>query len=215
MEQNNKYFKLMLNEISTIKEEDIRLFAICLLVKVPEYFFSVAASSSGKYHPMNDLGEGGLVRHSISVKKMLDHLMEPNGYYDFTERQKDLLRVAALFHDCFKSGTQEQYQENIHTKHLHPLYAHNFIITESIVNKFPYEDAKYIADAVISHMGQWNTSWREDGVLPLPKTPEQKILHLADYLSSRKDINMTIEAEEDTATTTNEGAACDEKKENV
>jgi hypothetical protein len=41
-------------------------------------------------------------------------------------------------------------------------------------------------------MGQWNTSTRMKGTLPLPESPEQKVLHLADYLASRRNINMTL-----------------------
>ena len=167
-----------------------------LLNKVPEYFFTVPASSSGKYHPKNDLGEGGLVRHSISVERMLKHLLEPDEYFDFTPRQVDLLIVAALFHDCLKSGTQEEYEQGKHTKFLHPLYASNFIMTQSVLMGFDYNDALFISSAIISHMGQWNTSKNGPGKLPTPETPAQKALHLADYLASRKDINMEVEVEE-------------------
>lgn len=193
MDTNNAYhYYMMINEIDSINNPQIRRFANTLLNRVPDYFFKVPASSSGKYHPKNDLGEGGLVRHSISVKRMLEHLIEPDGFFDFTDDEKDLLIVAALFHDCMKSGTQEEYEKNDRTKFLHPLYAANFVITTSIINGFNYEWATYIANAVISHMGQWNTNKNEEGTLPLPVSPAQKVLNLADYLASRKDINMTI-----------------------
>lgn len=193
MTSDNKYYRLMVDEIDTIKDIDNRKFALILLSKVPDYFFSVPASSSGKYHPKNDLGEGGLVRHSISVARMLDHLLEPYGYFDFNEEQKDLLKIAALFHDCMKSGTQEEYEKGQHTRFLHPLYAANFIMTVAITNSYSYEKALFIYNAVIAHMGQWNTN--VTGELPTPKTPDQKVLHLADYLASRKDINIEIEIE--------------------
>ena len=189
--QENKYFRLMLDEIDTLQDIDNRKFAYALLSNVPDYFFSVPASSSGKYHPSNDLGEGGLVRHSISVARMLDHLLEPYGYFDFDEEQKELLKIAALFHDCMKSGTQEEYEKCKHTKFLHPLYAANFIMTTAIKTAYSYEKALFIYNAVISHMGQWNTN--ATGELPTPKTPDQKVLHLADYLASRKDINMEFD----------------------
>ena len=191
--QENKYFRLMLDEIDTLQDIDNRRFAHALLSNVPDYFFSVPASSSGKYHPSNDLGNGGLVRHSISVARMLDHLLEPNGYYDFDDEQKELLKIAALFHDCMKSGTQEEYEKGKHTKFLHPLYAANFIMSIAINYGYSYEKALLIYNAVISHMGQWNTSKQEGGMLPVPKTPDQKVLHLADYLASRKDINLEFD----------------------
>lgn len=182
----------MEDEINTLTFDDIKEFGLALLHTIPEYFFTVPASSSGKFHPKNDLGEGGLVRHSITVRKMLRHILEPKGYYDFTDREVELLELAALFHDSFKSGTQEEYGENIHTKFLHPVLAANHILMESVKMRFDYDSASFMASAIMSHMGQWNTSWREAGALPLPKTPAQKALHLADYLASRTDINMDI-----------------------
>lgn len=202
---NKKYYDLMEDEIFKF-EDDIYRLAGYLINNIPEYFFSVPASSSGKYHPVGDLGEGGLVRHSIAVKKMLDHLFEPNGYYDmFTPREKDLLRLAALFHDCMKSGTQEDYEKNPHTKFLHPIMAANFIMYSACKIGFNYEDAKFIYDVVSSHMGQWNK--QGDSILPKPHTPAQKVLHLADYLASRQDINIVVENEneEKPADTTDEG----------
>lgn len=195
----NRYYYLMLDAIDEINDIDNRRFARYLLDRVPDYFFIVPASSSGKYHPQNDLGEGGLVRHSISVLRMLEHLLEPEGYFDFTDEQKDLLKIAALFHDCMKSGTQEEYENNQRTKFLHPLYAANFIMTTAIENEYPYEKALFIYDAVIAHMGQWNKNKNESGMLPTPTTMSQKVLHLADYLASRKDINMTLEDDDEKA----------------
>ena len=193
----NRYYYLMLDAIDEINDIDNRRFAHYLLDRVPDFFFIVPASSSGKYHPKNDLGEGGLVRHSISVLRMLEHLLEPEGYFDFTDEQKDLLKIAALFHDCMKSGTQEEYENNQRTKFLHPLYAANFIMTTAIENEYPYEKALFIYDAVIAHMGQWNKNKNESGMLPTPTTMSQKVLHLADYLASRKDINMTLEEDDE------------------
>ena len=43
-------------------------------------------------------------------------------------------------------------------------------------------------------MGQWNTISRAQNIiLPLPETEGQKLLHLADYLASRKDIEIHFE----------------------
>ena len=210
IDQENKYYRLMEDEIYSITDVDIKRFAFQLLDSVPDYFFSVPASSSGKYHPKNDLGDGGLVRHSISVARMLEHLLEPKGYFDFTDEQKELLKVAALFHDCLKSGTQEEYEKNRHTKFLHPLYAANHIMTTAIKNGFPYEKALFICNVVISHMGQWNTGKNGEGMLPVPSDEGQRVLHLADYLASRKDINMDFG--EEYFTELDSAVAADEKE---
>lgn len=172
---------------SSIQFEDIRTFALAMANNLPSYFFSVPASTSGKHHPTCDLGDGGLVRHSINVLTILNHMMSIN-QCPFTDREKDLLRVAALFHDGLKCGEQDLPADQAHTKFLHPLFASNFIIEQSVLNDFNYNEAKFIADAIITHMGQWNTQIDQDGKLPTPQTTYQEYLHLADFLASRKDL---------------------------
>lgn len=56
-------------ELSLIKNENIRNFVKEFLNTVPDYFFTVAASSTGKYHPNYALGEGGLVRHTKAATR--------------------------------------------------------------------------------------------------------------------------------------------------
>lgn len=189
--KDNKYFQMMVKEIETIKDEYVKSFALYLLETIPDYFFVVPASSSGKYHPVTDLGEGGLVRHSIAVKKMLEHLMVVQGQFlDYMPKAKYWLIVAALFHDCCKCGSQEDYEKNPHTKFLHPIYGANHVMLQAIKFGVNYDDAKFLADVIASHMGQWNTSKHEKGVLPTPQSPQQQLIHLADYLASRKDISI-------------------------
>lgn len=43
--------ELFQNELKTIQSDDIRDFAKVVLDDAPDYFFKVAASSTGKYHP--------------------------------------------------------------------------------------------------------------------------------------------------------------------
>jgi hypothetical protein len=42
-------------------------------------------------------------------------------------------------------------------------------------------------------MGQWNTDKRSSVVLPKPKTVIEKLVHLADYLASRKSLEFNFE----------------------
>ena len=47
-----------------------------------------------------------------------------------------------------------------------------------------------MSESISSHMGQWNTDRKSSVVLPLPTTKYQKFVHLCDYLSSRKFMNV-------------------------
>lgn len=177
---------------NNIKEKDIMEFALYVLQRIPDYFFIIPASSSGKYHPKSDLGRGGLVRHTLNVLKVLNYIMEIE-QCDFTDREKDLMRVAALFHDSVKSGFDYVYEENTssnETRPEHPYLAWKFIIDCAFEYSYPFKEATFIAEAIVSHMGQWNKSKYDSRVLPKPETKWQKTLHLADYIASRKDINI-------------------------
>lgn len=92
-------------ELNTIENEDIRKFAEHMIEEIPEYFFEVAASSTGKYHPAYALGKGGLVRHTKAAVRFLNHILQLEQYSKlFTDREMDLLRVAVLYHDAWKHG---------------------------------------------------------------------------------------------------------------
>lgn len=180
----------LLNEIlETIETDDLRTLGKELIETIPEYWYHVGASSTGKYHPAYSLGEGGLMRHTIALVRILNYLFDSSD--EFTTRERDCLRIAGIMHDSRKSGTQEQYNNNHSTKHEHP------ILAAEVVRTFKgrgYNDTEIetIATTIESHMGKWNTSNYSDVVLPIPQNRLQTVLHQADYLASRKDITLTF-----------------------
>lgn len=180
--------------LCTFENEDIRNFAVKLLEDLPEYIWEVGASSTGKYHPAYTLGKLGLMKHQIAVVRFLNFFFELDQYKNrFNSRHRDLLRVAALIHDGRKSGSQNDYEKSKYTKFDHPL-----VMAESIrfyKNKgfLDYHELEYIALAISSHMGQWNTDKRSGVTLPTPNDEAGELMHLADYLASRKCLNMSFD----------------------
>lgn len=66
----------MLEEIiNTIENEDLKELANELIKTIPDYWYHVGASSTGKYHPAYALGEGGLMRHTIALCKIMNYIM--------------------------------------------------------------------------------------------------------------------------------------------
>ena len=63
------------NEIVLIKNEDIRESLRVLIDKIPDYFFTIPAASTGKYHPSYAQGDGGLVRHTKAAVKIAYELL--------------------------------------------------------------------------------------------------------------------------------------------
>ena len=96
------------HEIEFIQSEDLRSFVrhyfdCC----VPDYFWTIGASSSGKFHPAMSQGEGGLVRHTKAVAWFCEELLRMSQWAYLTDERKDYARVACLLHDTAKYGTRE------------------------------------------------------------------------------------------------------------
>lgn len=177
--------------LDTFENEDIKKFAITLLDNLPPYIWEVGASSTGKYHPAYTLGYYGLMKHQVAVVRFINFFFELEQYNTiFNSRQRDCLRVAALIHDGRKSGSQKDYENSKYTKFNHPLLMAKEVMSYKDMNIIPNDDILYIAKAISSHMGQWNTDKKSDSSLPKPTSESQKLLHLADYLASRKSLNV-------------------------
>lgn len=187
------YNKSIFNkELNMITDKQYRNFISKCLDNVPTYFWSIPASSSGKYHPQADLDEGGLVRHTKSCVQVGLDLLQSEIFFKENDHDKDIVIGSLLLHDCLKNGVENSE----HTEFLHPLYASNFIIKE--FNEVPdkLERVETICKIGItcmcieSHMGKWNTSDKSNEKLPIPETELQKLVHMADYIASRKYCNM-------------------------
>ena len=111
-------------ELEYIKNERYKKNAQILIDLLPDYFYEVPASSTGKYHPSFALGEGGLVRHTkVAVK--LAHELSQNQVigYSFNEDEKDLMIIALIMHDGLKHGKiKEKY-----VRFDHPILMANYI----------------------------------------------------------------------------------------
>lgn len=173
-------------------------FALELVDAVPAYFWTEAASSSGFHHPEFGLGVGGLARHSLMVYRWLKMLMEANEQ-DMSEFMPGMA-LAALFHDCCKRGLPDDTDQE-HTKHEHPFFSAKFVLDKAeqfakgnkdFFDKTAEDEDSFKKDiavaisAIETHMGRWNTSKESQVVLPKPKTAIQYMVHLADYIASRK-----------------------------
>ena len=179
--------------LNTFENDDIKDFAIVLLDNLPEYIWRVPASSTGKYHPAYSLGEGGLMRHQIAVVRFLNFFLELEQYNKIIpSRERDLLRVAGLIHDGRKSGSQSDYERSKYTKFDHPLQM--AAVIRSYDGKYlNHNEIELIAHCIESHMGSWNVDKKTGECLPKPEDLHQELVHLADYLASRKTLTMDFE----------------------
>lgn len=174
-------------ELTYISNERIRKSAKTMIELLPDYFFHEAASSTGKYHPKFSSGEGGLVRHVKVAAKFAHELFN---IYKFDDETKDLIIFAILIHDGLKRGLNEER----YTRFDHPIIIGDYLKKCEDKLELTDEEIERIVKMDASHMGKWNTNEYNPGVvLPLPRTVEEKFVHLCDYLSSKKFINVDFD----------------------
>lgn len=180
------------DELNFIKDPLKKELAEDILKKTQNYFFYVPASSGGRHHPKYTSGEHGLVLHTKALMWILNYMTEIE-QCTFTDNEKDLLFIAGMMHDTMKLGNDE----NGHTVAEHPLLAADRIKEYKGSKYLTDEEISFIYSAIASHMGQWNCDYNNNEILPKPKSEAEKILHLADYLASRKAIEFNFEGYED------------------
>ena len=179
--------------LDTFENDDIKEFTIVLLENLPEYIWHVGASSTGKYHPAYSLGEGGLMRHQMAVVRFLNFFFELEQYNSkLTSREMDLMRLSGLLHDGRKSGSQEDYMKSKYTKFDHPIQMAD-VVRSYDGQYLNHEEIEIIAEAISKHMGSWNTDRKSSMVLPKPNDKFSRMLHVADYLASRKCLTMDFD----------------------
>lgn len=179
--------KIFEKELSYIKDSHFKENAEILLDLLPEYFFHIPASSTGKYHPSFSLGEGGLVRHTKVAIRIAHDLLENEVIGNvFTDSEKDMIIMAILLHD----GAKEGLVQGKYTIFDHPIVVANFIREQKQKTSLTDDEVSLITSMIESHMGQWTTNPYSKVVLPRPKGKYQKFVHMCDYLSSRKYLDV-------------------------
>ena len=169
---------LFKTELSFISDEKIRNFVEEMLGKLPDYFFVIPASSTGKYHP------DYAVRIACELFTILPQ---------YSALDRDLCIAALILHDGCKNGKNGSV--GAYTMTTHPLE-----VVDLIKDSYPMiaGDLMFIeaiCDLISTHMGQWNKDYRTGAeVLPLPKTKQQNFVHMCDYLASRKCLEFNFDA---------------------
>lgn len=176
-------------ELEYIKNSDIRESVLYMINLLPDYFFEIPASSTGKYHPNFAASDNGLVKHTKVAVRIAYELLNNPAINKFNDREKDLIIMALILHDGLKSGiTKEKY-----TKVDHPLLIANYIKENKSNLKLSEEEIKELCNMIACHMGPWNTDFNGNEVLPVPKTAKERFVHMCDYLSSKKFLDVEFD----------------------
>jgi len=179
------------NEIEKIQNEEYRDFIKFYLDEyTPKYFYSTGASSSGKFHPQFSQGEGGLVRHTQAVVLFAEAFLELSSYKYLNDEYKDYVYMACILHDTAKYGLNDEITAEDYANHAENA---SFNVNKAWLEFFNNSAPELLLMAIKAHMGQWSTC-RDDR----PFTTIDRVVHLADYMASRKFIDIpTLSAEKE------------------
>lgn len=186
MQNNNRsrIDKNFLSEIRKINNQDIQQFTINTLLRAPEYFWNIASSSSGKYHPADENCAGGLVIHIKKAFKVGEDLCRE---FNISGDDRDCILSALLLHDITHHGYPNDLGYCIHG------HGCAFYTMFSGKEEFEYisnnKNFKKIAKLIVTHMSHWDFPF-ENGV----ETGDilQIIVQSSDYIASRSYININI-----------------------
>jgi cardiolipin synthase A/B len=170
--------KLMLEEATNlIQDPALKTLVKSALKTVPKEFYTAPSSSTGKYHPADEINKGGLVLHTCRVVATAQHLAD---FYKIDQKERDILTAGLILHDSCKGGKPwEQYAKD------HGDVAADHIAT---VRGGKSADAKEVARLAANHMAQWSQT--ADGTRT-PRPPADKleqIVSYADYMASQDNI---------------------------
>lgn len=178
-------------EIGYIKNPRYKESIKTLIELLPDYFFSVPAASTGKYHPGYAQNDGGLVRHTKAAVKIAHSLLDnPVTGSKFTSDEKELMMMALIMHDGLKSGLEKEK----YTKVEHPLLVSNYIKENKDKLTLTENEILAMTNMIESHMGAWNKDFNGNEVLPVPVNKYQKFVHMCDYLASRKFLEVPFDS---------------------
>ena len=118
--------------------------------------------------------------------------MDNESLTNFNSNEKDLIIFALTVHDGLKSGKiKSQY-----TAFDHPLQISNFLKENKNELELTEEELNLVCRCVETHMGPWTTDYRGNEILQAPKDKYQRFVHMCDYLSSRKFLDIKFENNE-------------------
>lgn len=193
MEISNYKVKVFEKEIEYVNNPRYKVSIEKLIELLPDYFFEVPASSTGKYHPSFAIGNRGLVRHTKVAARIAKELFNDDSISGgYTHNEKDLMIMALIMHDGLKSGLiKSEY-----TSFDHPLLVSKYIRENKDKTELKDNELEFLCKVIESHMGPWNTNSYSNVTLPVPETRYQRFVHMCDYLASRKFLDVKFDKDD-------------------
>lgn len=182
-----KIFTLLTGQFETYEFHE---YYLDMCEQIPDYVFTMPASTSGKYHNASQCQPHGQLYHIFMFHSILEHLLslEGNRKRFPTPEERDAMRCVPAFHDAVKCG----WNGSLHTVQNHPLLAAEWVRSTKTEN---FVDPKYvemIARMCEAHSGEWNKNKAGIEIMSKPRDDRELLIHECDILASRADIDWVI-----------------------
>ena len=187
--------------LEKMENKDIAKLVDNILSDIPQKFWEVPSSSTGKYHPPENNEDGGLIKHTLKLVQVAAELMR--FFEDKSEGEKSSNKIsvkgednpylldhfiaAGILHDAYKYGLD---WEKKYTTREHASDSAKIVKIASRQERTPDidpDDIEKICKLVECHMSRW--SYPD----PAPaKNKAELLIQLADYIAARKTISFTL-----------------------
>lgn len=178
-QEKEEVFKLELERIFDMR---IREFTRLCIIAAPDYFFiDCPASSTSKFHPVDELSYDGCSIHTRKVFTLVYELCRGLA----VEEKRDLLLAGSLIHDLRKFGVTNTG----HTHKKHPHFAADLVDeVQSATMLLTDEEHRVLRNCVGYHYGPWSTApWRKDITA---YTMEELVVYISDYIASKRCVTV-------------------------
>lgn len=169
-------------ELELILDDNVRRFTELCLSAAPDYFFTdCPASSTGRYHPLDELSWDGTMIHTKKVVTAAYELCRGLG----CEHHRDEIISACIIHDLLKQGETKSG----HTTKDHPALA--AVLVERVqkdTQTLTEESYNIIKSCVGFHYGLWS---QKPWIKSLDEyTPEEMCVYVSDYIASKRCVQV-------------------------
>lgn len=155
-----------------IKDVQLQQAVFHIINTTPEAFWTCPASSSGKYHPPDERGKYGMLRHVLRMCSMTEQAARWTHQATGLDNQitKDWWIAASIIHDAYTTTDKANHAtraKNELEKHL----------------KQDTETYKILLEAIELHMGPWSSFYY------IHQHPFSWLFHMADFWLTRENVD--------------------------
>lgn len=178
------------NEINKIKFPTFKQHVMELLKIAPDDILNMPSSSTGKYHPADEISKDGMIRH---IKRCVIVAEETARMRGHTDEELDILIAGCILHDLFKQGIPRGKW----TVKEHPIFSYEHIKKYVSNNKLTVDELSAglldtLAVICLYHEGSWTIpeSYEKHPKSTCNKEQLQLAfsMHIIDFMASRRTI---------------------------